>query len=219
MQTPIPCNMINGVIFDLDNTLVSSALDFDWLRQQLGCSADTDLLQYIDEIPNISLRKQLQQTVIDDELADARQSTVMPQCQQLLSYLKQQNIPTAVVTRNCAQAAILKINHHKLQFKHIVSREDFAPKPAPDALVYIAEQWQLAPQNILYVGDYVYDLQAAYRANMPSCLVTNGENLPFTQQASIVIQSLGGLIKVLRQQAYMLPQERDRVECNIQSGN
>ena len=219
MQTPIPCNMISGVIFDLDNTLVSSALDFDWLRQQLGCSADTDLLQYIDEIPNISLRKQLQQTVIDYELADARQSTVMPQCQQLLSYLKQQNIPTAVVTRNCAQAAILKINHHKLQFKHIVSREDFAPKPAPDALVYIAKQWQLAPQNILYVGDYVYDLQAAYRANMPSCLVTNGENLPFTQQASIVIQSLGGLIKILRQQAYMLSQERDRVECNIQLGN
>ncbi|SMY17425.1 HAD family hydrolase [Photobacterium aquimaris] len=219
MQTPIPCNMINGVIFDLDNTLVSSALDFDWLRQQLGCSADTDLLQYIDEIPTLSLRKKLQQTVIDYELADARQSTVMPQCQQLLSYLNQQNIPTAVVTRNCAQAAILKINHHKLQFKHIVSREDFAPKPAPDALVYIAEQWQLAPQNILYVGDYVYDLQAAYRANMPSCLVTNGENLPFTQQASIVIQSLGGLIKILRQQAYMLPQERDRVECNIQSGN
>ncbi|SMY35476.1 HAD family hydrolase [Photobacterium andalusiense] len=219
MQTPIPCNMISGVIFDLDNTLVSSALNFDWLRQQLGCSADTDLLQYIDEIPNISLRKQLQQTVIDYELADARQSTVMPQCQQLLSYLKQQNIPTAVVTRNCAQAAILKINHHKLQFKHIVSREDFAPKPAPDALVYIAKQWQLAPQNILYVGDYVYDLQAAYRANMPSCLVTNGENLPFTQQASIVVPSLGGLTKILRQQAYMLSQERDRVECNIPSGN
>ncbi|WP_163920280.1 HAD family hydrolase [Photobacterium sp. Alg240-V54] len=219
MQTPIPCNMINGVIFDLDNTLVSSALDFDWLRQQLGCSADTDLLQYIDEIPNISLREQLQQTVIDYELADARQSTIMPQCQQLLSYLNQKNIPTAVVTRNCAQAAMLKINHHKLQFKHIVSREDFAPKPAPDALVYIAEQWQLAPQNILYVGDYIYDLQAAYHANMPSCLVTNGEDLPFTQQASIVVQSLGGLTKILQQQAYMLPQERDRVECNTPSGN
>ncbi|OBU13883.1 hypothetical protein AYY19_07275 [Photobacterium aquimaris] len=219
MQTPIPCNMINGVIFDLDNTLVSSALDFDWLRQQLGCSADTDLLQYIDEIPNISLREQLQQTVIDYELADARQSTIMPQCEQLLSYLNQKNIPTAVVTRNCAQAAMLKINHHKLQFKHIVSREDFVPKPAPDALVYIAEQWQLAPQNILYVGDYIYDLQAAYHANMPSCLVTNGEDLPFTQQASIVVQSLGGLTKILRQQAYMLPQERDRVECNTPSGN
>ncbi|OBU15735.1 HAD family hydrolase [Photobacterium aquimaris] len=219
MQTPIPCNMIYGVIFDLDNTLVSSALDFDWLRQQLGCSADTDLLQYIDEIPNISLREQLQQTVIDYELADARQSTIMPQCEQLLSYLNQKNIPTAVVTRNCAQAAMLKINHHKLQFKHIVSREDFAPKPAPDALVYIAEQWQLAPQNILYVGDYIYDLQAAYHANMPSCLVTNGEDLPFTQQASIVVQSLGGLTKILQQQAYMLPQERDRVECNTPSGN
>ncbi|OBU26107.1 HAD family hydrolase [Photobacterium kishitanii] len=219
MYTPIPCNIINGVIFDLDNTLVSSKLDFDWLRQQLGCTADTDLLQYIDGIADISLRTQLENKVIEYELADARQSAIMPECDELLSYLGQQKIPTAVVTRNCSQAAMLKINHHKLQFERIVSREDFPPKPAPDALIDIAEQWQLDPQNILYVGDYVYDLQAAYRANMPSCLVTNGEDLPFLNQASVVVQQLGGLTKILREQAYMLPQEHDRVESNVQSGN
>ena len=219
MYTPIPCNMINGVIFDLDNTLVSSALDFDWLRQQLGCTADTDLLGYIDDITDLSLRTQLENKVIEHELADARQSTIMPECKSLLAYLHQQKIPTAVVTRNCAQAAMLKINHHQLQFERIVSREEFPPKPAPDALLDIAKQWQLAPQNILYVGDYVYDLDAAFRANMPSCLVTNGENLPFTLQASMVVQRLGGLTQILREQAYLLSQEHDRVESCIQSGN
>ena len=212
MSTPIPCNMISGVIFDLDNTLVSSALDFDWLRQQLSCAANIDLLQYIADIPDVTHRKQLEEKVIEHELADARQSTIMPECENLLSYLRQQKIPTAVVTRNCAQAAKLKIDHHQLQFDRIVSREEFPPKPAPDALLDIAQQWQLVPQNILYVGDYIYDLQAAFRANMPSCLVTNGDDVRFTNQASIVVQQLDGLTDILRKQACMLQREHDSVE-------
>ena len=212
MSTPIPCNMISGVIFDLDNTLVSSALDFDWLRQQLSCAANIDLLQYIADIPDVTHRKQLEEKVIEHELADARQSTIMPECENLLSYLRQQKIPTAVVTRNCAQAAKLKIDHHQLQFDRIVSREEFPPKPAPDALLDIAQQWQLAPQNILYVGDYIYDLQAAFRANMPSCLVTNGDDVRFTNQASIVVQQLDGLTDILREQTCMLQREHDSVE-------
>ena len=212
MSTPIPCNMISGVIFDLDNTLVSSALDFDWLRQQLSCAANIDLLQYIADIPDVTHRKQLEEKVIEHELADARQSTIMPECENLLSYLRQQKIPTAVVTRNCAQAAKLKIDHHQLQFDRIVSREEFPPKPAPDALLDIAKQWQLVPQNILYVGDYIYDLQAAFRANMPSCLVTNGDDVRFTNQASIVVQQLDGLTDILREQACMLQREHDSVE-------
>ena len=212
MSTPIPCNMISGVIFDLDNTLVSSALDFDWLRQQLSCAANIDLLQYIADIPDVTHRKQLEEKVIEHELADARQSTIMPECENLLSYLRQQKIPTAVVTRNCAQAAKLKIDHHQLQFDRIVSREEFPSKPAPDALLDIAKQWQLVPQNILYVGDYIYDLQAAFRANMPSCLVTNGDDVRFTNQASIVVQQLDGLTDILRKQACMLQREHDSVE-------
>ena len=212
MSTPIPCNMIRGVIFDLDNTLVSSALDFDWLRQQLSCAANIDLLQYIADIPDVTHRKQLEEKVIEHELADARQSTIMPECENLLSYLRQQKIPTAVVTRNCAQAAKLKIDHHQLQFDRIVSREEFPPKPAPDALLDIAQQWQLAPQNILYVGDYIYDLQAAFRANMPSCLVTNGDDVCFTNQASMVVQQLDGLTDILREQTCMLQREHDSVE-------
>ncbi|WP_227990306.1 HAD family hydrolase [Photobacterium carnosum] len=212
MYAPIPCNMICGVIFDLDNTLVSSALDFDWLRQQLGCTVETDLLEYISDISDLSLRTQLGNKVIEYELADARQSTIMPECENLLSYLRQQKIPTAVVTRNCAQAAKLKIDHHQLQFDRIVSREEFPPKPAPDALLDIAKQWRLAPKNILYVGDYIYDLQAAFHANMPSCLVTNGEELPFIDQASIVVQQLDSLTDILRSQAYMSLQEHDSVE-------
>lgn len=219
MYTPIPYNMISGVIFDLDNTLVSSALDFDWLRQQLCCAADIDLLQYIADIPDATHRKQLEDKVIEHEIIDARQSSIMPGCHALLSYLRQQNIPTAVVTRNCIQAAKLKIEHHQLQFDRIVSREDFPPKPAPDALLDITQQWQLAPQNILYVGDYIYDLQAAFRANMPSCLVTNGDDLPFTDQASIVVQRLDFLTEILREQACMLQREHVRVVTNVQSGN
>ena len=47
---------------------------------------------------------------------------------------------------------------------------------------------------------------------MPSCLVTNGEELPFIDQASIVVQQLDSLTDILREQAYMSLQEHDSVE-------
>ncbi len=41
---------IKAVIFDLDNTLVTSNINFSQLRQQLGCPQDIDLLSYIETL-------------------------------------------------------------------------------------------------------------------------------------------------------------------------
>ncbi|KZX78846.1 hypothetical protein A3717_19915 [Alcanivorax sp. HI0013] len=51
----------------------------------------------------------------------------------------------------------------------MLAREDCAPKPAPDGLLQIADAWGLPPANLVYVGDFIYDLQAARRAEMISC--------------------------------------------------
>ena len=43
-------NEIKGVIFDLDNTLVSSSLDFKTLKQSIGCCSDEDILEFVNKI-------------------------------------------------------------------------------------------------------------------------------------------------------------------------
>ena len=56
-----------------------------------------------------------------------------------------------------------------IQVDMLLAREDCPPKPAPDGLLQIAAAWSLSPKRLVYVGDFLYDLQAARRANMISC--------------------------------------------------
>jgi len=53
----------------------------------------------------------------------------------------------------------------------VLTRECAPAKPDPTALLMIAEQWQIAPTQCLYVGDYIYDQLAAEKAGMRWVLV------------------------------------------------
>lgn len=185
---------INAIVFDLDNTLVSSNLDFNWLRDQIGCPSNIDLLTFIDKLDCSQSALKAKQIVLNHELDDANHSTPMQGCHELLKFIEQHHFSTAIITRNCLQAARQKVAHNKLNISRIISREHFPPKPAPDALLALANEWGLASYQVLYVGDYVYDLQAASNANMPSCLVTHGQVHPFSHHASICVSELDELL-------------------------
>lgn len=178
-----------GVIFDLDDTLVSSALNFDQIRKSIGCASDVDLLDFVAALPTeqqILANKQL----LSYEINDAKNANKMPGTEQLLALLSELSIPCAIVTRNCRQAAAIKVNNNNIDISIVLTREDHKAKPAPDALLHIATLWQLAPENLLYVGDYLYDLQAAKNAKTMSSLVTNGKITHYAHLADIVVDDL-----------------------------
>ncbi len=194
---PFEAHRIKAIVFDLDNTLVSSDMDFFWLRDELGCPAGIDLLTFTDEIICPNQRADVTQMILDHEMEDAKNSYPMPGCSSILQYIEQQAMYTAIITRNCFEAASTKVKHNNLNINRIISREHFAPKPSPDALNFLADEWQLYPNELLYVGDYLYDLQSASNANMPSCLVTHGIEQPFQHQASVVVPHLNDLTRLL----------------------
>ncbi|WP_420340880.1 HAD family hydrolase [Vibrio mexicanus] len=184
---------IKAVVFDLDNTLVSSDMDFQALRQQMGCPPQYDLLTFIDEIDCPIQTQAAHQQVIDHEMSDAKSSEPMPGCIEFLKYLCQENLQTAIVTRNCEPATALKLEHNNITIEHVISREHYPPKPDPTSLLALAEQWDYPCKHILYVGDYIYDLQAADNAGMPSCLMTHGRDLDFADMATIALPHLTDL--------------------------
>lgn len=178
-----------GVIFDLDDTLVSSSLNFDKIRKSLGCPQNVDLLDFVAALPaeqQIDANEQL----LTYEINDAMNATNMPGTEQLLALLSNLAIPCAIVTRNCRQAAAIKVRNNNIDIALVLTREDHNAKPAPDALLHVAKLWQLAPENLLYVGDYLYDLQAAKNAKTMSSLVTNGKTLDYAHLADIVVDNL-----------------------------
>lgn len=178
---------IKGIIFDLDGTLVTSNIDFPWLRLQCQCPDNVDLLTHIESLPEAQ-RLNAEKIVFDHEMQEAMESEKLPNIDSVLDFCIRQNIPMGIVTRNVSEAAALKINNNQINISRVISRNDAAPKPNPEGLLMLAKEWDIAPQHILYVGDYLYDVQAANNAGMVSCLYYQHELPGYHGQADVVIK-------------------------------
>lgn len=191
---------IKGIIFDLDGTLVSSNIDFPWLRQQCQCPDNMDLLTHIESLP-ARLRLNAEKIVFDHEMQEAAESIKLPNIDSVLDFCSRQNIPMGIVTRNVREAAAIKLSNNQIQISRVISRHDAAPKPNPEGLLMLAKEWGIAPQHILYVGDYLYDIQAANNAGMVSCLYSQNDLPDYHGQADVVIKDHLELSEMLIQYA------------------
>lgn len=196
-------NTVQALIFDLDNTLVTSQINFQLLRDILNCPDGTDILNFIKTMKSAGLSKQANDFIVTHEMLDALTSSHLPGCKSLLSFLAVYKYPTAIVTRNCLRAAQVKLKKHALKVDILLTREDYPAKPSPDALLAVAQFWGIDCGNIVYVGDHLYDLQAAKNAGMISCLITHFADLPFKDKANLVFNELHELKSSLQQSRYL----------------
>ncbi|WP_100642481.1 HAD family hydrolase [Alteromonas facilis] len=165
---------IDGVIFDLDGTLVESSLDFAQIRADIGCPEGVDVLHFIEQLPD-EQRQHAHAVVLSHELDDARLSNWLSGAQEFVLKTLEQQLPMAIVTRNCRAATERKIQQNNIPIDCIITREDAPAKPKPDALIMIAQLWQLPAHRLIYIGDYIYDEQAAINAGMQFCYSPFGQ--------------------------------------------
>lgn len=188
---------IHGVIFDLDGTLVSSELDFSLIKAQIGCPDNEDLLDFIAQLPSPYMREEAMNIVHQHELLDAQHATLLPGVNEAIALLNDRNIPMAIVTRNFDKAAALKLKNNPLPISTVLTRSDAPAKPDPSALNAIATLWNISADNLLYVGDYLYDIQAAHNANMRACLYAPNETPPYADQADYVLHDFYDLVALV----------------------
>ncbi len=186
-------SQIQGVIFDLDGTLVGSSLNFAQIKAEINCPPTHDTLEFIERLGDDAQRRQALEIVLRHEMQDAQNAKWLPGARDFLTQLKKRQLPVAIVTRNCQKASHTKVKNNAIEIELILTREHFAPKPAPDALLHIAQQWQITPSALMYVGDFKYDIEAGNNAGMTSCLVTNGKDIGFEHQADLIVERLDEL--------------------------
>ena len=162
---------IKGVIFDLDGTLVESSLDFTKIRADIGCPQHEDILGFVDSIVCATSRARAHSTILKHELEDAQNAKWLDIGKEMVKKVQASNLPMAIVTRNCREATALKLANNNIPIDYVLTREDAPAKPDPTALLMVANTWQLQPEGCLYVGDYIYDQQAAENAGMKWLLV------------------------------------------------
>ena len=181
---------IKGVIFDLDGTLVESALDFSQIKQELGCPCDVDLLDFVADITHPPLRDRANQIILAHETQDATNAKALPHMHELLSSIEQLSLPSAIVTRNSKAATATKLRQNNINLELVLTRECYPAKPAPDALLAIATTWDLDPASLIYVGDYLYDIQAAKNAGMKSVFINHNKQPDYQSQADFIVNDL-----------------------------
>ncbi|MBT1451671.1 HAD-IA family hydrolase [Glaciecola sp. XM2] len=167
---------VKGIIFDLDDTLVHANLNFAEIKAAVGCAPEDDILTHIQNISCAEKRNEAAATVLRYELEDAQTSRLIRGAGHFVERALAAQLPLAIVTRNCQQATQIKLHQNDIPIDTVLTREDAAPKPDPEALLHIASMWrnerQFELSEIAYIGDYKYDIEAAHNAGMQAWLYT-----------------------------------------------
>lgn len=167
---------IRALIFDLDGTLVTSTLDFAQIRAELGCSAQQDVLEFVEQLSGAE-RIEAQEIIHRHEVRDAESSEWLPGAKAFVHACRSAGMPLAIVTRNSDYSSRIKMSRNGIPIPYLVTRENSKPKPDPEALHQIAHAFSLDTASIMMVGDYRYDLEAGRNASMSTCLV-NFDTMP-----------------------------------------
>lgn len=181
--------VLKGIIFDLDGTLVDSRLDFAAMRADLGLAQGVPILEALALIIDQDERHKADAIVLRHEHQGAERATLMPGAAELIQSLHERGIKTAIFTRNAREVAALTLQRLQLPIDTVIAREDAPPKPDPTGLFKICEQWQCKVDEAVFVGDYLYDLEAGRRAGMRTVLYAP-EPADFAHDADLVVAHL-----------------------------
>ena len=181
--------MIRAVLFDFDGTLTKpEAIDFSVLRQLLGCPPQSYILEFIQTLPTEGERREAQRILEEFELLAARASVPNDGAEELVDLLSRKGVPRGILTRN-SRTSILEAmkNFPKCRledFDIILTRESPGRhKPHPDGVLHAARLFGMAPQDVLMVGDFAFDIEAGKAAGASTALITNGRAAPLIQPA------------------------------------
>ena len=187
-------------IFDLDNTLADSSIDFNAMRQQLGLPLDQDILAAINARPTAEATV-LRRRLAELEREYALHARPLPGAHALLTSLVKRSARLGILTRNSHANALQTLAVCNLaKFfdpAHVLGRDEAAPKPDPDGIRKLLAAWGAAPETAVMVGDFRYDLEAGRRAGVTTLYYdATGQDL-WTAEADFRVQSHAELLALV----------------------
>lgn len=167
-------------VFDMDGTLTIAVHDFPYIRRMLEIPDHADILGHLTSLPTLEAQ-QKHTWLLEHERQLALNSQPAPGAVELIQYLHEQQRNLAILTRNAQELALLTLSAIGLSdyfaYEQILGREQAIPKPDPDGLLKIAQQWQVKPQQMIMVGDFQMDLKTAQAAGAYAVQVNTADNL------------------------------------------
>lgn len=167
-------------VFDMDGTLTIAVHDFAAIRRALEIPPEADILQHLAALPaEVAAPKHAWLLEHERELAYAARPA--NGALELVSALCERGCRLGLLTRNAHELALLTLQAIGLggcfRSADILGRDEAPPKPHPGGLLQLAAAWDVAPSQLVMVGDFRFDLECARAAGARSVLVNQPENL------------------------------------------
>ncbi len=166
-------------VFDMDGTLTVAVHDFEAIKRTLEIPPEHDILHHLAALPAAeAAAKHAWLLEHERELAEAAQAA--PGAVALVRELQTREYRLGILTRNAHSLALLTLQAIGLDDcfarADVIGRDEATPKPDPGGLLHLAEQWQVASESMVMVGDYLFDLECAHAAGAHGVLVNLPEN-------------------------------------------
>lgn len=165
-------------IFDLDGTLTQPVHDFAHIRAELGIAPEEDILSTIECQPPEVKRTMIMQL---DRLERyyAAQAAPALGVSRFLQLLVDKKCRLGILTRNTKEMAKLSLKAinaiHNFRCEDILGREETQPKPAPDGINFLLNQWGIQQDDVVMVGDYHFDLLSGRAAGVTTVHVDTSD--------------------------------------------
>lgn len=166
-------------VFDMDGTLTLAVHDFEAIKRALDIPLEDDILGHLAGLPEaVAAAKHAWLLEHERELALAAEPA--PGAIELVRELHGRGCQLGILTRNAHELALLTLRAIGLDdcfaVPDVIGRDEAPPKPDPGGLLHFARTWQIAPSELVMVGDYRFDLECARAAGARSVLVNLAEN-------------------------------------------
>ncbi len=163
-----PLGGFEAVIFDMDGTLVDSRYDWPAIRRELGIH-ESSLIDTLNGLEGEE-RQAKWRRLAEIERRATVEATLREGVIELLAFLRQREIPTALVTNNSEENTAALLDRFDLAFDLVLTRDDGLWKPSGAPIVEAIRRLGAMPDRCLKVGDSHYDVAAARDAGC-GCLV------------------------------------------------
>lgn len=215
-----------AVIFDLDGTLVEFKLRVNDAKleiisrlKELGLdpgnlspedsiqtliSKATSMNGVVDKALNELIRSEVFKIMEKFELEAASIPSPRNDALKVLKNLKSMNVMVAVATNSCRKATLLVLQKCGMltYVDAVVTRDDVERiKPANDLLKKALNLLGVSSEETVYVGDSVYDIEAAKSMGVKSIAVLGGvhsEDVLVEKQPDFIIKSLSELLNIIQ---------------------
>lgn len=167
-------------VFDMDGTLTLAVHDFAAIRRALEIPPEDDILEHLARLPAEQAAPK-RAWLLEHERELAYAARPAPGAHDLLALLRERGCRLGLLTRNARELALVTLDAVGLgdcfDPGDILGRDEAPPKPDPGGLLKLATCWEVAPAELVMVGDYRFDLACARAAGAAAVLVNSPDNL------------------------------------------